>query len=311
MIRVIVLGFGDIAAASLKAIMDGGFPVAGVVSHRGAGNENALELAARRAGVPLCLLPITSPETSAFIQSARPDLLVSVSFRSIVPPEILAIPTRGGINVHGSLLPKYRGRTPAVWAIINGERMTGITVHYMTEDVDAGDIILQEELPLTAHDTGGTVVAKFLQRCPPLVVEAIRRIDTGRATAKPQDHTQATYGTKRSPEDGQIRWAQPARRLYDWVRALTHPYPGAFATYRGRRVWIWEMSVIDEMGQTAQHPGTIVGVQTGVVHEQCGVVVAASPGRIVVHRFQFEGEAEADAYALWEAGRLVVGDAFE
>lgn len=310
--RVVLLGYGEIATATLRAVRTGGFTVTGVLTHRpGPSEQNPLEAAARAEGLPVSTASVRSSEAQELLHRAAPDVIVSVNYRSIVPPSILRIPSRGAINVHGSLLPKYRGRTPAVWAIINGEEKTGITIHYMAPEVDAGDIILQEEIPLTLHDTAGKVVERFVERVPVLVVKALRFLDAGTVAARPQDHAGATYGGRRTPEDGRIPWAQPARRVYDWIRALTHPYPGAFTSLRGRRVWIWDASLLDDAEAPLRRPGSVAGVQIAVRRPQCGLIVAASPGRLVVHWMQFEGESEVEAYSLWEQGFVKVGDLFE
>lgn len=311
MLSVVFFGMGPIAAACFDAIRGAGHSVVGVLGYKieNSVDNDPLIATVMRDGLPLSLAPGRSKEAMAFVSDLCPDILVSMYYRYILPGGMLRLAPHGGINIHGSLLPKYQGRSPHVWAIINGETVTGVTVHYMVEEVDAGDIILQDEFPITIHDTGGTLIQQYQDRCPQLVVEALRRIDDGSVSRAPQSRAAATMYAKRTPDDGVIDWSCSSKKLYDWIRALTHPYPGAFTFLDGRRIFIWEAAQFKEANPTPTgRPGEILGELTALRRENCGVIVATSDGRLIVQRVQFEGETEVNARELLLDGTWKVRD---
>lgn len=310
MLRIAFLGMGQIAASCFDAIMDTNHQVVGVLSHRRETNEENDELINKvlRRNIPLCLSPARSKEAMTFVRQLHPDLLVSVHYRYIVPGEVLSLASEGGINVHGSLLPKYRGRSPNVWAIINGEAKTGISVHYMEEEVDAGDIILQEEFPITMHETAGSLMGKYKEKCPLLLVEAIRRVADEQVSRVPQDHAAASFYGKRSPEDGRIDWNSSSKQIYNCVRAMTHPYPGAFTYVRGRRLFVWEVALMKGTVGGPDTAGRIEGELIAVKRENCGLLVATADGYVILQRVQFAGESETNAIDLILEGKLRVGE---
>jgi methionyl-tRNA formyltransferase len=175
---------------------------------------------------------------ASFIANIKMDLLVSVNYLFIVKDDILCQASQLAINFHGSLLPKYRGRTPHVWAIINSERQTGVTAHVMTQGCDEGDIIDQRIVPIKSDDTGNSILMKFALLYPDFVVEVLSKIENGKYELRKQNHEIATYFGKRTPEDGLIDWNWQKERVYNWVRALAAPYPCAFSFQQGVKVKI-------------------------------------------------------------------------
>ncbi len=178
------------------------------------------------------------------IAGFAPDLIVSIGFRQIFPAEIIRLPSKGCINLHGSLLPKYRGHAPLNWAIIHGEKETGVTVHYINEGVDTGDIIVQEAVPIYDFDTALEVYERALLLYPKLLSEAIRLIKKNQVQPIKQRPEEGFYCCRRYPKDSQINWErQTALEVHNFVRALSGPYPHAFTYYKGKKILITKSSL--------------------------------------------------------------------
>ena len=169
------------------------------------------------------------------------DLLISINYLFIIEKNLINLPKLMAINIHGSMLPKYRGRAPHIWAIINGEKSLGITIHQIDEGCDTGDIILQKEIELSKTITGGEVLKMFTSEYPLMLSSVIDSLEKNQIVTKVQNNSEATYFEKRGPEDGEISWDWEAERIYNWVRALTAPYPGAFTYLNGKKVLIWKI----------------------------------------------------------------------
>jgi len=202
------------------------------------------------------------------ISNIEPDILVSVSFKFILPETLIKIPRLGAINVHGSLLPKYRGRAPSAWAIINGEKTTGVSVHFMDEGCDTGNIIVQQGIPIPQDYTIADVFRIEDEIKPPLLVKAIELIQRG-SKGIPQDHSKATYGRRRTPEDGLISWEKDATGVYNLIRAVTHPYPGAFTFWGENKVIVWRARLVEEMAAIGI-PGEVMGKDKSGLFIRCG-----------------------------------------
>ena len=186
---------------------------------------------------------------------ARPDIVLSVNYLFLIEEDLISYPTQYAVNVHGSLLPKYRGRTPHVWAIINGEKKTGITAHLITCECDKGAVIAQKEIPILDSDTGGSILKKYNEVYPVLIDDVIEKIMSGNLEdcLTEQDETKATYYPKRTPDDGEIDWNWQKERIFNWVRAMAPPeYPGAFFFDDGRKVIVEKI----EFSQTGFPQGT-------------------------------------------------------
>jgi methionyl-tRNA formyltransferase len=173
-----------------------------------------------------------------FMNAYAVDVLLSVNYLFIIEKDIILFPKKYAINFHGSLLPKYRGRSPHIWAIINNEKQTGITAHLITEGCDQGDIIYQESLPINPTATGADVLQLFFIKYPLIISKVIDAIENENLVFIKQDEYKATWFGKRTPADGHINWNWHKERIYNWVRAQAKPYPGAFAFYRNEKVII-------------------------------------------------------------------------
>jgi methionyl-tRNA formyltransferase len=197
--------------------------------------------------------------------------------------EILEIPPLGAMNLHGSLLPKYRGRAPVNWVLVNGETETGVTLHFMTEKPDAGDIVGQAAVRIAFDDTALTLFGKMEEAASRLLAELLPRIANGEIPRRPNDLARGSYFGGRRPEDGRIDWSRPAMEIYNLIRAVTRPYPGAFSELAGEKLTVWWAIPLPAEAGSAPHPGTI-RLSGGTSFAMAGGCVApvSSPRRVVV-----------------------------
>ncbi len=198
-----------------------------------------------------------SGKTKSFIDSIHIDCLVSVNYLFVIENDLITWPNRLAFNVHGSLLPKYRGRTPHVWAIINNETSTGITAHIINEKCDEGAILLQKTIVIHPQDTGASLLEKFILEYPGVVFAVLKKVQHNKLSPVKQDETKASYFGKRTPVDGQINWNWQKERIYNWVRAQAHPYPGAFCFYKAEKI-IVDQIAFDNYGFSWDMPNGII-----------------------------------------------------
>jgi methionyl-tRNA formyltransferase len=190
--------------------------------------DSVQELAHRHALPVITPADVNAPETLACIGALQPDFLFSFYYRNMLGPELLALPKRGAYNMHGSLLPRYRGRVPVNWAVIMGERETGATLHQMVEKPDAGGLVDQEAVPIGPDDTAAEVFAKVTLAAERVLARALPGLIAGKARITPQDLSKGSYFGGRKPEDGRIDWSKSAQEVHNLVRGVAPPYPGAF-----------------------------------------------------------------------------------
>ncbi|GFP19710.1 methionyl-tRNA formyltransferase [Candidatus Hakubella thermalkaliphila] len=243
-----------------------------------------------------------------YLVSLRPDLLVVVAYGEILRPELLAIPPRGSVNVHASLLPKYRGPSPIETAIMEGEARTGITTMLITPALDEGDIFLQREVEILSHETAGDLYEKLMQIGPPLLLETVEGIAQGTLVPVPQDHSQATYTAKITPQMANIDWQQEARRIHDLIRAL-NPRPGARTALRGNIIKIWGSQVIGQDKYATKgpaEPGSVVGTSSPE-----GLIVATGEDFLRITELQPVGRKRMRGEDFIRGYHVQVGDRFE
>lgn len=305
--KVVLFAYHDVGCACLDALLECGAEVPLLVSHREDPGENlwfgTVRAIAEERGIPVATPDdVNEPSFVARVAALAPDVLLSAYFRQILGPPLLAIPKRGAFNMHGSLLPKYRGRAPVNWVLVEGESVTGVTLHVMDPRPDRGDIVGQVEIPITDDDTARTLHGKTAAAAGRLLRELWPRIEAGTETRTPQDPAEATYRGRRGPEDGRIDFTRPARACWNLVRAVTHPYPGAFTLAGGRKLYVWKASVAPGLGAGA--PGRIADIVAGR-----GVLVTTGDGGTLrLERVQLEGDVERDAADLAGTGALSVGE---
>lgn len=201
------------------------------------------------------------------------DVLLSVNYLFLVEEDVLAIPKIIAINIHGSLLPKYRGRTPHVWSIINNEFNAGITAHVIDEGCDTGAILKQIVVPISENDTGYSLLLKYKNLYGALVDSVLRMVDDNTLSFHHQDDSKSTFFSKRTPDDGHINWSWHKERIRNWVRAQAFPYPGAFSFYRGQKVIIDKIEYCDSGFKFDMPDGLIISENPVLVKTPNGVVV--------------------------------------
>lgn len=243
--KVIVMGYHNIGCRGFRLLMDREIHVAAVFTHIDNPQErcwfNSLSDLARSYGVPVYYPENpNSVEWISLIQKMAPDVIFSFYYRHMLSQQLLDIPRFGAVNMHGSLLPHYRGRCPVNWQIINGETRGGVTLHYMVRKADAGDIIAQQSVPIGPDDTALDVFQKLEPAAESLLDEYLAGILNGNAPRYPQNIDMGSYCGGRKPEDGKIDWSHSAREIHNLVRAVTTPYPGAFTFHNESKVMIWK-----------------------------------------------------------------------
>jgi methionyl-tRNA formyltransferase len=195
---------------------------------------------AREHGIPVHTSEsVNTPAWLERIAALRPELILSVYYRKMISTRILDLAPLGAFNMHGSLLPKYRGRAPINWAVLHGESRIGMTLHRMVKRADAGEIIDQEGVDIGPRDTAEQAFRKALPCARAVLARQMDKLLDGTTTGTPQDETQATYFGGRTPEDGRIDWSRPTAEIFNLIRAVTDPYPGAFSDVAGARLMVW------------------------------------------------------------------------
>jgi len=306
--RSVVFAYHDVGYVALQELLRAGDAVAAVFTHADDPREEVWFRSVRQLAEAHAV-PVFTPDsvnTAEWIDRIaawQPDFLFSFYYRKILSKDVLAIARRGALNLHGSLLPKYRGRCPVNWVLIHDERATGVTLHYMEEKPDRGDIVAQRAVPITDDDTALTLFRKLTDAAALLMRDTYPRLCAGTAPRIPQDHTQASYFGGRRPDDGRIHWSQPARAIFNLVRAVTHPYPGAFALWQDRRLYVWEARLAPAASAGSSAAGTVIAVAP-----QLEVQTGRGPVRLI--RVQLDGDDElsgvqwAERYSIREGVRL-------
>ena len=289
--RSIVCANSEFGVVCLTTLLELGAEVAAVFTHADDPNDRgwfrSVQELARDRGLPVFVdQRLQQPEWLARLRDWAPDFLFSFYYKWLLPPAVLDVAPRGAFNMHGSLLPRYRGRCPTNWVLVNGERETGVTLHHMVARADAGDIVAQRRVAIADDDTAITLYRKQTAAAAAILREAYPQLCAGTAPRLAMDVGAGSYFGGRGPADGRIDWQRGARQLYDLVRAVTHPYPGAFAEWRGAPLLVWwaQAAGEDEGGR----PGEVVGVDDGVV-------VQTGAGRLRLLRVQPANDDERPA----------------
>ncbi|HEY2525506.1 MAG TPA: formyltransferase [Candidatus Binataceae bacterium] len=293
-VRCVLFAYHEMGYACMAALLGMGAEVAALFTHEDDPHEeiwwrSCADLARRND------IPIYTPERLdqgwiERIAAMRPAIIYSFYYRHLLPDAVLRAAPLGAYNLHGSLLPAYRGRAPVNWMLVNGEREAGVTLHHMVARADAGDIVGQRAVAIDDCDTALTLYRKLVPAGAALLTEMHPLIASGRAPRRPQDLSRGSYFGRRRPEDGRIDWRWPARRVFNLVRAVTHPYPGAFCSLNGRTLFILESRIAAEAGRRGA-PGEIASTAGG----GGAVEVAAGEGSVLIMRAQFDGAAEGPA----------------
>lgn len=309
--KLVFVGVHREAAPPFTDLLDGPFRPAGLVTltpEAAASVSGAVDLAAvaRAAGVPVFLTRnVNAPDCVAFIRALAPDVLLVIGWTQLVKEELLGIP-KLALGFHASLLPKYRGRAPINWALIHDERETGNTLIVLEAGADEGDIVAQRTIPIADDDDCATLYDKVAATEVAMLRDVLPLVAEGRVPRRKQNAAEATVMPKRRPEDGRIDWSKSARDLFNWVRAQTHPYPGAFTSLEGRRLYVWRAAIPDGGDAPPVHrpPGTLARDADG------SPMVATGDGWLRLVSLQREGEPEIaarEALASWLQWATEVG----
>lgn len=272
MTRAVVFAYHDVGCRCLKVLLDERVDVPLVLTHRDSPGENiwfgSVAELARERGIE-CITP-EDPNAPAIVEKIRglqPDFLFSFYYRLMLKAALLAVPTRGAFNMHGSLLPKYRGRVPVNWAVLRGETRTGATLHEMVEKPDAGRIVAQEAVAILPDDLAIDVFRKVTGAAERVLARSVPKLIDGSAALRAQDLSEGGCFGGRRPEDGRIDWSLPAIRVHNLVRAVAPPYPGAFTDVEGKRLRVLRTRLMAETG-TAQPPALLY-VKNGRCYAAC------------------------------------------
>ncbi|WP_122559062.1 bifunctional UDP-4-amino-4-deoxy-L-arabinose formyltransferase/UDP-glucuronic acid oxidase ArnA [Pseudomonas viridiflava] len=260
-IKAVVFAYHDIGCVGLQALLESGYHIAAVFTHA----DDPSEKTFFGSVAQLCAqhdIPVHAPEDPNHplwierVGKLDPDFIFSFYYRQLLSEPLLACARKGAFNLHGSLLPRYRGRAPANWVLVNGERETGVTLHQMVKRADAGPIMAQQRVPISALDTALTLHGKLRKAAANLLSDALPLLARGRLPGTPQDESQATCFGRRTPADGLIDWARPAAQLNNLIRAVTQPYPGAFCPVGEHKLIVWSARV--EEADHGLAPGTVI-----------------------------------------------------
>jgi len=308
-LNIVFMGTPDFAVPSLLQLLEKGYQVVGVVTQpdRPKGRKRVLtpppvKVAALEAGIPV-MQPerIRHPDAIAELARWEPDLIITAAFGQILPKAVLDMPRLGCINVHASLLPRYRGGAPIHRAIMNGETETGVTIMYMAEGLDTGDIISSVKVPIEPEDNVGTMFDKLAQAGARLLIETLPDLAAGRASRIPQNDAEATYAPNITREEERIDWSRSATELFNQIRGL-NPWPVAYTLWQGETMKVWESKVISNSDSREDaEPGTVL--RTGAE----GIDVACGAGTLRLTVVQPAGKKAMPAGEFVRGGKLTEG----
>ena len=287
MSKIVVCAYHNVGYRCLAELLKQGAEVALVFTHEDSATEEiwfqSVRELAENHGIPYVTSDINEPTNVARLTEIAPNFILSFYYRNMIKPEVLEIPKKGALNLHGSFLPKYRGRVPVNWAVINGETETGATLHYMVEKPDAGDIVDRERVEIEFTDTAFDVFTKVTGAAVTVIARAWPLLRDGKAQRIPMDLKAGSYFGGRKPADGLIDWTKSAVQVYNLIRGVTHPYPGAFTFLNGRKIVIWRAWPVAGAGA----PGKVVATEP--------LLVGTGEGLLEVRSLQVEGEEEVSA----------------
>jgi methionyl-tRNA formyltransferase len=285
--RIVVCAYHNVGYRCVSELLRLGAEIVMLFTHEDSPTEEiwfaSVRELAEQHGIPYLTTDINDPENMKQLQEIAPDFILSFYYRNMIKPEVLAIPSMGALNLHGSYLPKYRGRVPVNWAVINGETETGATLHYMVEKPDAGDIVDQEKVAIAFTDTAHDVFGKVTAAAETVIARVWPLLRDGKAERSPMNLAAGSYYGGRKPDDGRIDWTKSAVQIYNLIRGVTHPYPGAFTFLDGKKVIIWKAWPMEG----AATPGQIVS--------QVPLLIGTGQGLLEIRLLQIEGEQEYNA----------------
>lgn len=261
--NAVVFAYSSVGVECLSVLLRRGVNISLVYTHEDDPNEThwfeSVHDLARSHGLNVR----TDEPDYAVVEAAHPDVIFSFYYRAMIDTKLLDLAPLGAFNMHGSLLPKYRGRACVNWAVLNGETQAGVTLHHMVARADAGNIVDQEPVPIGQDDTAQDVFTRIIPAAGRVLDRSLDAILSGNAQGTPQDETQATKFGRRRPADGLIDWSKSAREIHNLVRAVAKPFPGAFTEKDGHKVMVWRTRLISSPEEAANIPSFIVKTHEG------------------------------------------------
>ena len=305
--KVIFMGTPDLSVGTLEALIDAGHEVVLVVTQpdkpKGRGGKvlyTPVKEAALAHDIPVYQpVKIREPECIEELRKYKADIMVVIAFGQILPKEILEMTPYGCVNVHASLLPAYRGAAPIQWAVINGDKVSGVTTMQMDEGLDTGDMLLKEEIVLDEKETGGSLHDKIADAGARLCIETLKALEQGTVTPVKQGESTTEYARKLDKRMGNISWEKPAEEIERLIRGL-NPWPSAYTDWNGKVMKIWQAEVCE--GDTKEVPGTVVKV------EKDGFYVQTGKDLLKVTELQIPGKKKMDAGAFLRGCRIENGE---
>jgi len=303
--RILIFGYHNIGYFCLKELLNvESIDIVGIVTHVDNPDENIWFNSVCEIGFENNIQvyqpeDVNDPSFVGIIRDLQPDIIFSFYFRQILSAEILKIPTKGCMNLHGSYLPKYRGRCPINWVLVNGENETGVSLHYMEEKPDVGDIIAQRKVKIDEDDTTFTLFGKMVSSSVILIRETYPLIESGNIDRIPQIHKDASFYGGRKPDDGIIDWNKSATEIYNLIRAVTHPYPGAFTFFNGKKVYVWLAKV---QSSSLNSIKCVPGFFKSVSDE--GIIISTREDDLLIISLQIADEEEINALQFTEKYNL-------
>ena len=291
--RILFFGYSEVGYECLSLLLERGDNVVALITHEDSPSEKIWfktpAVAAREKGVPVFTPEsVNTPEWRERIAALQPELILSVYYRHMIGTKILGLPRLGAWNMHGSLLPKYRGRAPINWAVLHGEPRMGMTLHRMIKAADAGQVVDQDGVEIGPRDTAEQAFRQVLPCARRVLVRQMDALLAGTAKETPQDESQATTFGGRKPEDGRIDWSKPAKDVYNLIRAVAPPYPGAFTDVADRR-WVVTHARLSRAPAPAGLP---CGLQ---VVDNALLGVCGDANAVVIHELMLDGKAVTPA----------------
>ena len=305
--KIVYMGTPDFAVPPLAALVKNGYEVTAVVTQpdkpKGRGKTllpTPVKEEAMKHDIPVYQpLKVRDPEFVETLKELAPDMIIVAAFGQIIPKEILEMTPYGCINVHASLLPKYRGAAPIQWSIINGEEVTGVTTMQMNEGLDTGDMIQKVEVPITEDETGESLHDKLAEAGAKLCVETLKCLEDKTATWEPQGASTTAYAKMLDKNLGNINWNDPAVQIERLIRGL-NPWPSAYTHWNDKVIKLWQADVVED--NTDQEAGTIVKVEKDSFYVQTG------EGLLKIEELQLQGKKRMDAGAFLRGNHLEYGE---
>ncbi|MBI5215800.1 MAG: methionyl-tRNA formyltransferase [Ignavibacteriae bacterium] len=303
--RIVFMGTAEFGIPSLKLLVEQSYPIVGVVTNvdKPAGRGQKVSISPVKEFALQHNLPLFQPASlkdSSFIEQLRAleaDIFVVVAFR-ILPPEVFRLPKYGAFNLHTSLLPKYRGAAPIQWAIINGEKETGVTTFFLDDKVDTGNIILQARLPIRENETAGELHDRLSEIGAEIVLHTVRLIEKGNPPRHPQDNSHATPAPKLFKEHCIVDWTKPAQEVHNRIRGLS-PIPCAFTLHHGKMLKLFRSRMVDDVR---------AGLPSEVLVADKRLVLSCGSGAVEILELQQEGKRKMSAEEFLRGYKISVGE---